>query len=475
MIRTLLFLVTLTFSLIGASGIARADDRPNIILCMADDQGWGDVGYYGHPVLQTPVLDEMAATALRFDRFYAAHPVCSPTRGSVMTGRNPNRFACFSWGRTLRPQEVTLAEVLQAGGYRTGHFGKWHLGSVRADDPVSPGGSGFDTWVSSPNFYENSPLMSEQGTVIETDGESSAITIQHALQFIHQCTDEDAPFLAVIWFGNPHTPHEALPELRALYPDCTPAEQNYYGEITGIDRSMGMLREALRDLDVADNTLLWYTSDNGAQGRSPGSTGGLRGAKGSVWEGGLRVPCIIEWPAVITTPRITALPCTTSDIYPTILDLLGVNVDGQPLLDGESIADLLRIEPTAREHGIGFWVFESGGNPSKSGELLQQMREEQLGNVPAATPGELTPECRMEVTFDLSDRRGHAAWLEGDWKLHRMNSQDGEPRFELYHLGNDPEESTNRLAEEPERLATMRAALDAWQNSVLRSLNGEDY
>src|SRR5690606_21100965 len=131
----------------------------------------GDVAYNGHPVLKTPVLDEMAASGLRFDRFYAAHPVCSPTRGSVMTGRNPNRYACFSWGHTLRPEEVTIAEALKSAGYTTGHFGKWHLGSCRADDPVSPGGSGFDEWVSSPNFYENSPLFSHNGKVIETEGE----------------------------------------------------------------------------------------------------------------------------------------------------------------------------------------------------------------------------------------------------------------------------------------------------------------
>ncbi|MCC7342403.1 MAG: sulfatase-like hydrolase/transferase, partial [Bryobacterales bacterium] len=109
-----------------------AAGRPNFVLCMADDQGWGDVGYYGNPVLKTPVLDEMSRTGLRFDRFYAAAPVCSPTRGSVMTGRHPNRFGCFSWGYPLRPQEVTVAEALRSAGYATGHFGKWHLGEVRA-------------------------------------------------------------------------------------------------------------------------------------------------------------------------------------------------------------------------------------------------------------------------------------------------------------------------------------------------------
>jgi arylsulfatase A-like enzyme len=139
--------------LLGGQG----DRRPNIVLVMADDQGWGDVGYNGHPVLKTPRLDEMAAAGLRFDRFYAAAPVCSPTRGSVMTGRHPNRFGCFQWGHSLRPNEVTLAEILKGAGYATGHFGKWHLGSVRAGSPVNPGASGFDRWLSAENFYDNDP------------------------------------------------------------------------------------------------------------------------------------------------------------------------------------------------------------------------------------------------------------------------------------------------------------------------------
>jgi arylsulfatase A-like enzyme len=203
--------------------------RPNFVILLTDDQGWGDVGYNGHPVLQTPILDEMARTALRFDRFYAAAPVCSPTRGSIMTGRHPNRFGCFSWGNTLRPQEYTLAEALRDAGYTTGHFGKWHLGPVWPDSPVNPGNSGFDEWVSNPNFYENNPLMSKNGTVIETQGESSMVTIEAALPFIQAARSRKQPFLAVIWFGNPHGPHQALPELQALYPNSTKAEQNYYG------------------------------------------------------------------------------------------------------------------------------------------------------------------------------------------------------------------------------------------------------
>ena len=154
-----------------------AADRPNVVLCMADDQGWGDTAYNGHPVLKTPVLDEMAAVGLRLDRFYAAAPVCSPTRGSVLTGRHPNRFGCFSWGYPLRPQEMTIAEALKSAGYATGHFGKWHLGPVDARSPVSPGRQGFDRWFSSPNFFEIDPMMSDQGKAVHTQGEGSQVVV----------------------------------------------------------------------------------------------------------------------------------------------------------------------------------------------------------------------------------------------------------------------------------------------------------
>ena len=462
------------FALMIAGPILAAE-KPNFILCMADDQGWGDVGYNGHPILKTPVLDEMAATGLRLDRAYAAHPVCSPTRGSVMTGRNPNRFACFSWGHTLRPEEITVAEALQKAGYATGHFGKWHLGSCRAEDEVSPGNSGFDVWVSSPNFYENSPLLSKNGTVIETEGESSQVTVEAALDFIKQQSEDDQPFLAVIWFGNPHRPHQATKELQALYPDQNKAQANYYGEITGIDRAMGHLREQLRELDVAENTLLWYTSDNGPQARDPGSSGGLRGAKSDLWEGGIRVPGIIEWPARITSPRVSDVPVVTSDIYPTLLQLAGVEIENQPPVDGISLVPLIERTMDAREKPIGFWVHTVRGISTPSHELLEKLQAEQTGKQPASKPRERTAASRMEVTFSKEERPGRAAWIDGDWKLHRIPGKQGKFQYELYNLASDRAEKDNIAKEHPDKTEAMRTALTEWQNSVIESLNGKDY
>ncbi|HUV62592.1 MAG TPA: sulfatase-like hydrolase/transferase, partial [Sedimentisphaerales bacterium] len=216
---------------------AGSSGKPNIILCMADDQGWGDMAYNGHPVLKTPNFDAMAASALRFDRFYAAAPVCSPTRGSVMTGRHPNRFGCFKWGYSLRPQEITIAEALKKAGYITGHFGKWHLGSVRKGSPVNPDASGFDEWLSAPNFFDNSPILSREGRAVETQGESSMVTADAAIEFIRKHAESPQPFLAVVWFGSPHAPHQAIEEDGALYADQKKNFQNFYGEITGMDRA----------------------------------------------------------------------------------------------------------------------------------------------------------------------------------------------------------------------------------------------
>ncbi len=465
---------TVTVPLLNGISDAYAEQErfPNIILCMADDQGWGDVAYNGHKVLQTPVLDEMAAKGLRFDRFYAAAPVCSPTRGSVLTGRHPNRFGCFSWGRTLRPQEITIAEALKQAGYTTGHFGKWHVGSVRADSPVCPGNSGFDVWYSSPNFYENSPILSHNGKAVETQGESSMVTVELAVPFMKKARDDKKPFLAVIWFGNPHTPNVATPELQALYEGQSKKLANLYGEITGIDRAMGRLRTELRSMGIADNTIVWYTSDNGAI--PGGSTGGLRARKGSIYEGGLRVPAVIEWPAKIKRPRRTSVNAGTVDIYPTLIDIVGLDVPGQVKpLDGVSLVPLINGRMKSRDKPMGFWKHKIGGISTPAARLMKQLLEEQEAG--QQTPAKDLNAADVSKQYDENDLPGHSAWLDGDYKLHRIVGRGGKVTWELYHLGNDPSEKNDLLEAEPMRVEKMKAELLAWQRSVVRSLNGDDY
>ena len=433
-----------------------AAQPPNVVLVMADDQGWGDTGYNGHPQLKTPHLDAMAAAGLRLDRFYTAHFNCSPTRASIMTGRHPHRMGTFAPGRPIRAEELTVAQVLQGAGYATGHFGKWHLNgkngdrntktppgrAILAEDPLSPGKLGFDEWVSADNFFDLDPVLGRNGVPEKFQGDGSDVTMGEALKFIRRQVEAGKPFLAVIWFGNPHVPHQALPADRQLYADLPDDLQNYYGEITGIDRNVGQLRSALRELNAAENTLLCYCSDNGGAA-GPRSTGNLRGSKGTLWEGGLRVPGLIEWPSRIRSPAVVDLPCSTLDLYPTILAATGAAAKSQiEPLDGVSLLPLLEGRMDTR--------------------------------------GKAIPFVGMINTED-----SHAALLDWPWKLH-TNPRSGNGKKQqadtgaveavmLFDVQSDPRETTNLAASEPERVAKMSAALLDWKRSVKRSLTGADY
>jgi arylsulfatase A-like enzyme len=427
---------------------AAESKRPNILLIMADDQGWGDTGYNGHPELTTPHLDEMAKSGLRLNRFYAAHFNCSPTRGSVLTGRHPDRYGTFSPGAPFRVQELTVAEVLKSAGYATGHFGKWHLNGVSgpgkpiaADDPLSPGRCGFDEWVSVSNYYDLDPLMARNGVTEQFKGDSSDIATDEALKFIRRQTEQGKAFLSVVWFGSPHVPHRALAADKAAYRALPEKDQEYYGELTAVDRSVGRLRAALRELKIAENTIVWYCSDNGGAA-GPKSTGNLRGAKGTLWEGGVRVPGIVEWPERIGAPFASEVPCSTLDIYPTLLAATGAKADNQiQPLDGVNLLPLLERKMEARGKAIPFW--------------------DHAGRQP-----------------------GHAALLDWPYKLHTnpvagrgKKAPGGEalPTVVLYDVSKDPKETTDLAAQQPERVAKMSAALAAWKQSVEKSLAGGDY
>ncbi len=450
-----------------------SESQPNIVLCMADDQGWGDMAYNGHPVLKTPNFDKCASETLRFDRFYAASPVCSPTRGSVLTGRHPNRFGCFSWGHPIRPQEITIAEALKTAGYVTGHFGKWHVGSVLKGSPVNPGAMGFDEWFSSPNFFDNDPIMSREGQAMPAPGEGSMVTAEAAIEFIRKHAKFRRPFLAVVWFGNPHAPHEALDADRSSYKSQSEKLQNFYGEITAMDRAFGKIRQKLRALGIHEKTVLWYCSDNGGL-PEVGVTGG-RGAKGQIYEGGLRVPAILEWPTRIRAPRTTNVPCNTCDIYPTLLEIAGVRMDKQPPLDGISLVDLIDRRMESRPKPMGFWDRPTPGILTPSKEWMASLYAAQQAGNEVDDPARLLLDAgKITQQFPENSFPGHSAWLDWPWKLHRIE-MDSDLKFELYNLADDPNEKKDLVSGSLERLKSMLAELEAWLRSVVRSLNGKDY
>ncbi|WP_349316703.1 sulfatase-like hydrolase/transferase [Chitinophaga sp. MM2321] len=454
--------------------VAQHKSKPNIILCMADDQGWGDMGYNGHPVLKTPNFDSMARSGLRFDHFYAAAPVCSPTRGSVLTGRHPNRFGVFSWGGLLRPQEITVAEALKTAGYVTGHFGKWHLGPVRSGSPINPGNSGFDSWFSSPNFYNNNPILSREGIAVQTQGEGSMVTADAAIEFIRAQTGNNQPFLAVVWFGSPHNPYAAIEQDLQLYAGQEEKLRNYYGEITAMDRAFGKLRQELKTLKIDKNTILLFCSDNGGV-KGFSATGG-RGNKGQIYEGGLRVPAMLEWPDQIPKPRVTNIPFNTSDIYPTLLEITGVKMKDQPPLDGISFVPLLKGTMKSRTQPMGFWQYPGGGiNEGSSAVLMAALLKEQQAGITTIDSAGLHLDAGVITRkYAESSLPGHAAWLDWPYKLHRINSKN-EVKFELYNLEVDPEEKDDLSARHSKITKSMKSLMETWQKSVIFSLNGGDY
>jgi arylsulfatase A-like enzyme len=434
------------------------------------------MAYNGHAHLRTPHFDALAGEGIRFDRFHAAAPVCSPTRGSVLTGRHPNRFGCFQWGHPLRPQEVTLAKVLKQAGYRTGHFGKWHLGSVQKASPVNPGACGFDAWVSSPNFFDLDPILSDRGKAVPFKGDSSDVTVDQALRFIRDCAAKKERFLAVVWFGSPHAPHQALEGDRKPYAKLPQAEQHFCAEIAAMDRAFGLLRGQLRELGLRDNTVLWYCSDNGALPKV-GSSGGRRGQKASIYEGGLLVPALLEWQAKLKGRRVISTPCVTSDIYPTLLELAGAKVEKQPPLDGVSLVPLLSEKEKERSKPIGFWNYPAPGKGVPAKAWMQELYGAQKeGREPDDAAKLYMDAGKIGEKVPLDRFPGHAAWLDGSWKLHRIEDRKANKvTWELYDLAKDAKEARDLLAQEPDRVATMRTGLEAWLKSVAGSLNGDDY
>ncbi len=430
--------------------------RPNIILVMADDQGWGDTSFNGHPTLKTPALDQMASEGLRFDRFYAAAAVCSPTRASVLTGRHPFRMRIDGANSGHLPsEEYTLAEMCHELGYTTGHFGKWHLGTLtkevvdsnrggrpnQAQHYSPPWQHGFDrcfsteakvpTWDPMLNPDNGKPYgtryWNEQGEVVteNLEGDDSRIIMDRALPFITAATNDKRPFLAVIWLHAPHRPVVAGPTREEAYAETEREDlRRYYAVVTAIDASLGRLREHLERLNVSDDTLLWYTSDNGPEGSAKegqGSTAGLRGRKRSLYEGGVRVPGLLVWPKQIRTPRRLGCPASTLDTLPTLAEILGVRLAPERTLDGVSLLPLLMADGSDKRPGQAPLPFVSPKAAALHAGRLKAIRPEPNG------------------------------------------------KWELYDLVSDPMESKDLAGDRPVELARLVELFHSWKSDAAQS------
>jgi len=468
-----IFLITV-FSCTGYSGKNPGNriknKSPNIILMMADDMGWGDSHYNGNMISKTPNLDKMASEGIVFTRFYASSPVCSPTRGSCITGRHPYRYGIFfaNVGH-MRKQEITLAEALKTKGYVTGHFGKWHLGTLtKTEKDANRGGpgdiadysppweNGFDVCFSTESKVPTwnpmiTPPRSAEGVGNRTPGEpygtaywtgpgqkatdnlkgdDAHIIMDRVIPFINKAGKLHKPFLAVIWFHTPHLPVLTGEKYKNLYKEYSEDIQNYYGAITAMDEQIGRLRSFLKEKALYMNTVMFFTSDNGPEGkarkgRNQGSTGGLKGRTRSLYEGGIRAPGLMTWPAVITSQRTTDIPFSTLDYYPTVLDILGFTMPDQPEpVDGTSMLPFINGNIRERPVPLGF-------------------------------------ESKKQIAF-----------MNNRYKIYRP---DQGQHFEFYDIINDPRETNDISAEHPDIVKELSVALARWRASCKRSLEGTDY
>ncbi len=456
--------------------LARENASPNFILCMADDLGWGDSGFNGHPKIITPHLDDMAKAGVHLTRFYAGAPVCSPTRGSCLTGRNPFRYGVPTANTGhLRKEEISLPELLSSKGYTSGLFGKWHLGTLSPDfsgkgagrkakhNFMTPGMAGFSEWFASEFslatydpydpanghcaaarkgdmralFWENGKPLTEP-----LKGCASKMVMDRALPFISRANEQNTPFFVAIWFHAPHLPVVGHPDyMKAHYQDLPDNQQQYFSCITALDTQMGRLRTHLRKLGIENNTMLCFSSDNGPEGNpgprgnSQGTAGTFRGRKRSLYEGGLRVPALIEWPGTLQ-PREVKVPCVSSDYFPTISAIAAVPLAQRPY-DGINILPILRGTISQRNQSIGFRF-------GKDSTLVTD---------------------RYKLVHNAGG-------------LSRRRSDNGKVpvrKFELYDLKADPSETQNIATDSPEVTTRMKSDLLAFIKSCKASAEGSDY
>lgn len=416
--------------------VENSHPKPNIIFVVADDMGFKDTGYSGNPIVKTPHLDRLAAEGLRFDNFYSAGGTCSPGRMAILTGRTPMRARMVTTVGPMQEGEVTVAAALKTAGYDTGHFGKWGLGR----EGTHPLKVGFDEAVWSKNYYDlgasffvgDSDKRDEAS--VKTTGDTSVAIMDIALDFIGKRAQSKKPFFAQICFGSPHAPHQAAEEFQKLYPDLPENERNLWGEISGLDAAVGKLRAELRRLNIADNTLLWFVSDNG--GISP--TSGIE-RKGGI---GARTIGLLEWPRKIPQPMRTAVPVCHIDMYPTVLDIAGVTMKHQPVIDGISLQPLFEGRMESRSKPLGF---SDGRYSSKEDPTV----------------------CEFQ----------NAAWIDGRHML-RLAPPTKQRKTEsvtLYDILADPEQKTNIADQHPQEVQRMLKDLSAWRESVKASFAGKDY
>ncbi|MEX0986104.1 MAG: arylsulfatase [Bacteroidales bacterium] len=433
--------------------------KPNIIIIMTDDQGYGELSCYGNPVLKTPELDWLHDNSIRFTDFHVT-PMCAPTRGQLLTGVDAARNGAVnvSSGRGLMRTEIpSMAELFSANGYSTGLFGKWHLGD---NYPFRPGDRGFDEalWFPSshissvPDYWGNDYF---DDTYIHNDrrevykGYCTDVFFDESMQWISECAGEKRPFLAYISTNAPHYPHFApekdISDMQqvidaSVFSGLKPGTKNplirYLAMIRNIDENVGKLVGFLDEQGLADNTILIFLTDNGSTFGPRYYNAGMRGMKTEMYEGGHRVPLFIRWPAGnFTSPRDMEGLTTVQDILPTLVDLCGIRIADSVKFDGVSLAPVLR------------------GNEKVDGERMVIINY-----------------SRMPIGFDYPSPHAPSIVKKDDtgvlWKEWRLLENRG-----LYNLEKDPMQQENVIGQYPEIAEKMRSYLNRWWTGVRDQVN----
>ncbi|MDR0395580.1 MAG: sulfatase-like hydrolase/transferase [Tannerella sp.] len=436
-------------SLLGMTATAQVVDKPNIIIILTDDMGFGDVGVYGGKFVPTPHIDKMAAEGIRFTQYYSAAPISSASRAGLLTGIHPACLHITSYLQTregnraaemadfLDPGTPTLPRTLQAAGYKTGHFGKWHLGGGR-DVKNAPliTHYGYDEYVSTYESPDPDPLITATDWIWSAKDsikrwDRTAYFVDKTLDFLKR--NNGQPCFVNLWPDDMHTPWVGNIEEQKLFPDGENSEKNFRSVLIEYDRQIGRLLAGLKELGIDKNTIVIFTSDNGPAPSFRGSrAGNYRGCKASLYEGGMRMPFIIWSPdhlipqaKVDNTSVVSAL-----DIFPTLCGIANVKLPAGYESDGTDMSRALTGEPQQRNKAI-FWEYRR--NDSKA--------------FPRPADKDTSPNLAVR---------------ESDWKL-LINADETD--LMLYNLYEDPRETVNLSEKYPGKVADLKEKVLRWRNS----------
>ena len=435
--------------------------KPNFVIVLTDDLGYGDLACYGHPVIQTPNLDAFAQNGMQLTDCYAAAPVCSPARAGMLTGRTPNRCGIFNWippgsPMHLQKSEITVATLLKNAGYQTCLSGKWHCnGHFNSPDQPQPNDHGFDHWFATqnnalPNHRNPHNFVRNGEPCGPQEGFSSTMIIDEAVSWLNRI-DRARPFCLFVWFHSPHEIVATSEEYTERYmQDGNKDRATYFGNVTHLDHEFGRLTSTLDALNLRDDTFIMFTSDNGPETllRYPGAqysygtTGPLRGMKLDMYEGGIRIPGIIQWPGRTKPGQVSPEPVSGTDVLPTLCAIAGIDVPADRPIDGASILPLFDGQPVNRSIPL-YWQYNGALSRPKAA-----MRQGDWKLLAGLTGSQISP--RGSLSQDQLDAMAAAELTD----------------FELYNLQEDVGETKDRSRQEPARLNQMQGIMRELFESV---------